>query len=478
MSLTENSQRRIGILLSYVCIILQTIVGFLYIPLLLHFISREEYGLYQLVGSLIAYFGVMDFGLSSMVVRFYAKYLALDDREGMENILAIATRAYAGIGVLVLLLGLAVFPFLDEVFGTHISLAELSEGKHIYLLLLVNFVVTMLGAVYSAVITARQEFLFLKGLQCVQIAVQPVVVLAVLMQYPSALSVALANTVLNVLLILTRIYYSYARLHIRIAFHHWDRQLFREVGHYMLACVVVTVTDIVFFNTNQVILGIVQGTAAVAVYSLSNLIRTSYMSMSVAISGVFLPHVTEMVARRSPVAEISRLFIKVGRLQFLVLAAVTAGFIVFGREFIHIWAGDGFEDAYLITLLIILPFSTDLIQNLGFTVLQAMNRYEIRSYVQAVVGIVNIILAIPLGIHYSGIGCAFATGLCMFLGNGIGMTYCYGSMLHIDVVRFWRQILRMTAKVAVLAVAFSLLDGIVSTMATGTAFSVKICDFG
>lgn len=43
------NERKIGILLSYLNIALHAIVGFLYVPILLHFIGKEEYGLYQLL---------------------------------------------------------------------------------------------------------------------------------------------------------------------------------------------------------------------------------------------------------------------------------------------------------------------------------------------------------------------------------------------------------------------------------------------
>ena len=79
------NQRKLGIFLSYINIALQSLLGFLYIPILLHYIGKSEYGLYQLMGSLIAYFGIMDFGLSTAVIRFYAKYLALKNRGGWRT---------------------------------------------------------------------------------------------------------------------------------------------------------------------------------------------------------------------------------------------------------------------------------------------------------------------------------------------------------------------------------------------------------
>lgn len=99
------NQRKLGILISYLNIVLHALIGFAYVPILLHFIGKSEYGLYQLIGSFNAYFSVMDFGLTAAVVRFYTKYKTLQDKVNMENILAITMRAYAVITLFLFFLG-------------------------------------------------------------------------------------------------------------------------------------------------------------------------------------------------------------------------------------------------------------------------------------------------------------------------------------------------------------------------------------
>ena len=65
------NERKVGILISYLNIVLHDVIGFAYVPLLLHFVGKSEYGLYQWIGSFIAYFSIMDFGFTAAVVRFY-----------------------------------------------------------------------------------------------------------------------------------------------------------------------------------------------------------------------------------------------------------------------------------------------------------------------------------------------------------------------------------------------------------------------
>lgn len=438
------NQRKLGIFLSYLNITLQSLLGFLYIPILLHYIGKSEYGLYQLMGSLIAYFGIMDFGLSAAVIRFYAKYLALKDRVGMENILAIALRCYGAVMGVMLIAGGAVYTMLDAAFSGSMTAGEVAEAKDIFLLLLLNIVITLSTMVFRSVINAHERFLFLKGLETVQLVLQPMLVVLLLMHHPSAFSVALVQTGLNLVLSFARVYYCFAKLHVRIRYHYWSHELMVAFRRLALSVFAVTLIDQVFWKTNQIILGIISGTAAVAVYSIASLIYMNYMALSTAISGVYLPHVTGMVARKEPISSLSDLFIQIGRWQYYLLALVATGFIIFGKQFIALWAGPGFEDSYIITLLIILPFTVDLIQNIGLAIIQAMNRYDFRARIYFLTGILNLLLAIPLGIKYGGIGCAMATGISMIVGNGFILNWYYAKEIHLAIASFWSQIGRIS----------------------------------
>jgi len=446
------SERRAGIFLSYLNIALHAAVGFLYVPLLLHFIGKNEYGLYQLMGSLIAYFSVMDFGLSAAVVRFYAKYRTLGDKAGMENILALAMRGYLLVDGLLLLAGGICYFQLDSFFSGSMTAAELSEARDIFLLFLFNVAVTLSTMAFRSAINAHEKFLFLKGMETVQIALQPVLVVLILLRWPSAVSVTLAQTALNAALSAAHVYYCRAKLHIRIRYHTWDAALFRDFKQLVTSVFAVTLIDQVFWKTNQIILGVVSGTAAVAVYSVAALIFANYMALSTAISGVYLPHVTEMVARGEPPDRFSALFIRIGRWQYFLLGLVATGFIVFGRPFISAWAGADFSEAYVMTLLLILPYTVNLIQNTGQTILIARNLYHWRARIYLFAGALNLCLAIPLGIRYGGVGCAFATGISFFLGDGLMLNWVYKKILGLSIGRFCQEIGRISIPVVLCAI--------------------------
>ncbi len=470
------NQRKLGALLGYINIGLQTVLGLAYVPIMLHYIGQNEYGIYQLIGSLIAYFTVMDFGLTPAVVRFYTKYKLEHDTIAMENLLAVVLRVYVIIAFLMAVIGGMIYSYMPKLFADSMTVSEILLSQKLFLLLLLNIIVSVSTMCFRAVMEANQKFVVIKGLETLQFLLQPILIISLLHVWPSSLTIAAVLTALNLLLILVRMYYCFAKLKIKIHYHYFDRVVFSEFKRLALSIFVVSVMDQIFFKTNQVILGIVCGTAAVAVYAIAAMIYYNYMNLSTAISSVFFPYVVELLSKHSPPRVLSDLFIKVGRLQFFVLALANSGFIVFGREFINMWAGPSFADAYVMTLLIIFPMSFDLMQNLGLSIMMARNNYDFRAKLYLVMGAVNLGLSYYLAQRYEGIGCAFAMGLVMALGNGLVIN-CYHKLVNkLDIGRFWREIAACALPVVVLAICASFIDGMIGD-GNRLIFPVKIITY-
>ena len=68
------NQIRAGVILNFITIGLTTLTGLLYTPYMMRCLGQNEYGLYSLVASIIAYFSVLDTGISNAVVRFTARF--------------------------------------------------------------------------------------------------------------------------------------------------------------------------------------------------------------------------------------------------------------------------------------------------------------------------------------------------------------------------------------------------------------------
>ena len=150
-----------------------------------------------------------------------------------------------------------------------------------------------------------------------------------------------------------------------------------------------------------------------------------------------------MVALKNDNREISDLFIRTGRIQNIVMALIFFGFIVFGKQFIALWAGEDYAAAYPITLLFFVALYVPLIQNLGITILQARNQMKFRSLLYIVIASIALIVQYFFAKLWGGIGCAIAISGALLLGQGLILNIYYKTKQGLAIGTFWLQILKM-----------------------------------
>ncbi len=434
------NQRRIGAVLSYVHMAANAVINLLYVPLLLYYIGQDEYGLYKLLASFIAYFGVMDFGLNAAITRFYIRYLALNDHRRISILLGMGAMFYLIIIAIISFAGVLVFFQIDNIFSMALTTNEIIEAHYIFVLLVFNVALSFGSQIYITTIVAHERFVLLKGSALLKVLLQPLLIIFILQYYQNALAVVAAQSLFNLINTVLYVWYAHTKLKVRLTYHGLDREMLKEMRSLAFSVFVVFIVDQIFWQTNQIVIGAYEGTAAVAVYAVASQIYMNYCQFSTIIPGLLGPKITTMVTLKASAEELSEQFIKIGRIQYFILLGLLSAFAIYGRDFIYWWAGESFTDAYWITICIIVPFTIDLVQNLGLTILQAQNRYSFRAIVYCLAGVVNLVLVFMVVKKYGGIGCALTTGLIMFVSNGLIMNYYYSKYIHLQIMRFWGEL--------------------------------------
>lgn len=440
------NQLKAGVVLNYVVIFLNTVVGLLYTPYMLRMMGQSEYGLYSLVASVIAYLTVLDLGFGNAIVRYTAKFRAEKKTEEQYEMFGMFFLLYLVIGIIAFGIGLGLYFNVDTLFGNTMTTVELGRARIMMLLLVANLAFTFPMSIWGSIIQAYEDFVFQKSLNIIRIILNTVVMICLLHFGYKAVAMVVVQTIFNVLTLVINFIYCRRKLNIHIYFRfthfHWG--FLKEVAIYSFWIFLNAIIDRVYWSTGQFVLGAMVGTAAVAVFAIAIQLEGMYMQFSTAISSVFLPKVTAMVATNRSRKEISDLFIRTGRIQYIVLAYILSGFIIFGRQFIELWAGAGYSDAYMISLLFFIPLTVPLIQNLGITILQARNEMKFRSVLYIIIALVSLAMQIVLTSHFGGIGCAMGVSGALVVGQILIMNVYYRRRQDLDIMTFWKEISKMS----------------------------------
>lgn len=437
------NQLKAGAILNYVVIILNTLVGLLYTPYMLRMMGQSEYGLYALVASVIGYLTVLDLGLGNAIVRYTAKFRAEGKTKEQYEMFGMFLILYLAIGVIALFAGMGLYFNVDNMFGDTMNASELDHARTMMLILVFNLVFTFPMSIFGSIMSAYERFVFPKVINIIRVVLNTLIMIALLHMGYKAIAMVVVHTIFNVLTLVINYIYCKRQLQIEIHFGHFKWNFLKEVAIYSFWIFLNVIMDKIYWSTGQFVLGAVSGTAAIAVFAVAIQLHGMYMQFSTAISGVFLPKVTGMVALRKNKKEISDLFIRTGRMQNIVMAFILFGFIVFGKSFIILWAGAEYEDAYIITLLFFVALYIPLIQNLGITILQARNQLKFRSLLYIVIAGVALVAQYFMAKVWGGIGCAIAISAALLLGQGLILNIYYKVKQDLAIGDFWKEILKM-----------------------------------
>ena len=470
------SQRKAGVILGYVYIVAQTLVMLAYTPLLLRGIGQSEYGLYQLVGSIAAYMTIIESMLTSSALRFFCAAKANNDTEEMENTLGLARKLYRCAALLVVVLGFLVVALFLVAYSPTLSEAEIQEGVALLTVLLANIVMNMLNYITTVAISAYERFAFLKAMDLASVVVQPVLVLLIIQGCPYAIVVTAVQFVVSALVWVCKRIYVKKTIGIRPIVHKKGWAAVKPMLVFSATIAVAMIADIIFAKTDQLVIGGVLGTSAVAVYSVGYQIYSCYSSLGTVLSSVFMPHLSDIATKENSRRLLSDVWIRTGRLAFFIITAILTGFIFFGMEFITLWVGPGYEAAYWVAILMMCAYYVDILQKLALTILQVLDKYTFRSVVYVVSAAVNVPLTFALTGFLGVVGAALSSAIVLVLGSGLVMNAYYSRAVGLDVLRFWREV-AMAARGIPVVCLFSIVINHLELGNTVTSFLLHVALF-
>lgn len=438
------NQLRAGAILSYLSIFISVIIALVYTPIMIRLLGQSEFGLYSLIGSLAAYFSILDLGLGNAIVRYTARNRAKGDKDFESRLNGTFLILYSLIGLLTVIVGLFVYFNIDAIFGASLADSELYKAKIMIIILIINFSLSFPLSVFQSIIRAYERFVVDKLIGITRIVMAPVLILPLLLFGYGSISMVVVTTLVNLSVLLYAMIYSIRKLKIKISFDLLEWDVLREIFGYSFFVFLAVIVDQINWNTDQFIIGIFLGTVPIAVYAIAMQFVKLYIQFSTAISNLLLPRASMMVANDASSKELTNFFTKYGRMQYIVLAFILSGFILVGKPFIQLWAGENYTNAYYIILILFIPLTVPLIQNTGISILYASNLQAFRSMVLIFIAVLNVAISIPMVKFYGGIGAAIATSFSLLVGNGLIMNIYYNRRIGINTLYFWKNIGRLS----------------------------------
>lgn len=442
----KDKQIKFGIVLQYLQMGLSIIINLVYTPIMIRILGNSEYGIYQLVSSIISYLNLLSLGFGASYIRFYSRYKVVNDEEGVKKLNGLFLIVFTIMGLVAVITGLFI-SFNVKIFfnDTYIS-SDLDIAKILMIFLTINLAISFPASVFVSYITSQEKFIFQKLVNIGKTVLSPILSIALLYLGYGSIGMVIVTTAISIIIDTINVLYCILKLKMKFSFKNPNLKLLKEIAIFSLFIAINQIIDQINWQTDKIILGKMTTSTVVAIYAVASTVNSMYLNFSTTISNVYVPRVNRIVASSTNEEEtnskLTDLMIQVGRLQFFVMMLILTGFIFFGKYFIYRWAGENYGDAYYITLLLICPVTISLIQNLLIEIRRAKNKHQIASIIMFGTAILNCLVTIPFVKLWGAIGAAFATCLSVII-NAIIINIYAKKILGIYIGKFWLQILKL-----------------------------------
>ena len=462
-----NKEIKSGVILSYLLLILNTLYGLIITPYILKYVGENAYGVYKSVASISSSLAVMDLGLGTTMTRYMAKYHATKDNKGAENFAGMIFAQYGIISLLIAAVGVVLVSLVDSVYSTSFAVEERALAKVILSILIVNMILRLLENLFFGILSGYEKFQFSNAAKVINVVLKFSLIILLLPIFKNVLLIVLLETVIVICTIIIYVFYIFKKVHLRPKIYYWDQRLFKESFGYTALMFIQTITVQFNGNIDNILIGARISAASVTVYSMALQIFGMYENLSGSIANIMLPNITKKVVNNSSSRELQSTVVRAGRFQFLLLAAALGGFCVLGKDFYQLWLGDSFSDCYLLTLILIIPVTFPMVQNVSLSILRAENKMLYRTITLAISCVLNFAVTL-VGISLWGYwGAALGTASATFL-NLILMNYYYHKELGFNVFSMFYQIFH---RIILCAVVASIVTYIAKLVLYGSWFS-------
>lgn len=436
------SQRKSGALLGYVNIIIKNLVYLVYTPLLLHFVGQADYGVYQTANSFVFSLTLLTFGFSQAYVRFYMQYRAKKDEEGILVLNGTYLILYTAVSALALILGLIFASCASVFFSKGFTSHEIQLARILLSIMAVNIAVTLFSTIFDAYIISHEKFVFQQSRQLFTTLATPLISFVLLMLGTGTIGVACAQLAVTITLLLLNMRFAIKKLGMHFHIMGCNKALLVSIAAFSAWIFTNQICDLVNQNVPNVLLGMLSGAEAVAVFAVAVQIRTVFSSLSVTMSSIFTPLINQIVAERNDNRELTTLMTKIGRYQAILFLWVWGGFILVGRFFVTKWAGPEFGSVYWMIIVMTTAIFIPLVQNTGIEIQRAKNMHKARSIAYLCMAVVNLAITVFLAPYINVWAPTLGYVVYSIVGCGLFMNWYYQRRIGLDMFYFWKKVSR------------------------------------
>lgn len=391
-----------------------TVITLVMTPVYIHQLGNYDYGIWEILGSIVGYLGLLDLGLRPTIARF-AAYFRTDSRGQQQRLFTTSVALMSGVGLIASLALIAwslTFPGIlaadDEAIGRYTAVIQLF-AVHV----LISFPYFALESIFEGRLWYTTKNNIAIG--------HKILGATFLYLYLPTYDPLVLMVVVNLTMTLSKLLILLALLHLpaygryRLRSRYADKSLVARMFRFGSKSLAQGIAGQISNRADPLLIGVFLGAEKIVFFHLAQTLLTRTRSLTQMLGHAFMPAFATLSAADDKAA-IENYFFTGTKFVFAIRAAASAGMIALGPAFISLWIGPDYGETaqpivWILATASVIGGSLPLHNRL----LTAINRHGRLAILYSLRACLNVALTILL-IPFLGLtGVALATLLAHLL---------------------------------------------------------------
>ena len=400
-----------------IVLIVKLIIVFIMTPIFLKNMGAYDYGIWEIIASIVGYMGILDLGIKPAIIRFSAKY-------NVESNTLALRYMYSSAFVFTCLMGFilcSILIFWGVFFPETLATNNSSASKYTLVLFILGLQILIMfpGFVPESVLEGFQQYSLKNNITIFNSIVGAFILFNYMSPSNGLYLLALVNAAG-----LTIKYCLYFFIVSRPKFGALAPQLryfsfneLKKLLHFGGKSFIQGVAYQIESATDVIVIGYFLNPAMVPLYSIPASLMGHIRNIGFTLTQATMPRFSQLSAENNNQA-IIQLYLNASKWILAIMLPVTVLAVIFGPAFISLWLGDEYgENSQTILLLLaifsMLPFLDPVMERY----LTATNKHAILSKLYPLTALINLVVSILLVEEYGIVGVAIGSiiPLCLFV---------------------------------------------------------------
>lgn len=375
------------------------------------YIGIEYLGIDGLFSNIINILSIADLGFGIAMSYTFYKPLADNDEKKLAALIGFYKKVYNIIAFAIAVVGCALIPFLKYLVNTD---REIPYLKLIYLIVLINTVISYLWVYKSTIISADQKSYISTKYNTIVNFIKSIVQCVIIIILKNYIIYLLTGTIFSFIYNFYISYiadklYPFIKQKVKL-----DKEDSKEIYKNMRAVFIYKICATLVGGIDNMIISVIVGTIMVGYYSNYSMLIYWITQFIVLVLNAITPSIGNVIVKESCEARY-KVFSTIQMICFWLYSMVIVGYFNIADEFISLWLGKEFVIDFVVVIAISLDnYITGALRPL-WTYRDATGLYQKTKHIMPFTALANLIFSVLLGKYFGLAGIIFATVLSRFV---------------------------------------------------------------